>query len=130
MFELYLLRIMVFLIRGWSAILKRKTLKSEEKGKRRIRGKSCPTIYIFGIKLYFAQKHNLKKSCLYHQFFFIVFMRCRVLKRSNDTPNLNIHKYANYNRIEMYINKLSATTQIFIAMDYVIMMSEKCLYFR
>ena len=47
------------------------------------------------------------------------------LKHSNDTPNLNIHKYTNYNIIEIYINRLSTTTQIFIAMDYFIMMSEK-----
>ena len=52
------------------------------------------------------------------------------LKHSNDTPNLNIHKYTNYNIIEIYINRLSTTTQIFIAMDYLIMMSEKYLYFR
>ena len=25
------------------------------------------------------------------------------LKRSNDTPNLNIHKYTDYNTIEIYI---------------------------
>ena len=47
------------------------------------------------------------------------------LKHNNDTPNLNIHKYTNYNIIEIYINRLSTTTQIFIAMDYFIMMSEK-----
>ena len=32
--------------------------------------------------------------------------------------------------MEIYINRLSATTQIFIVMDYLIMMSEKYLYFR
>ena len=75
------------------------------------------------------------------------------LKHSNDTPNLNIHKYTNYNIIEIYINRLSTTTQIYIvlycmcfpliwrkpsstnrsliiAMDYLTMMSEKYLYFR
>ena len=30
----------------------------------------------------------------------------------------------------MYINRSSATTQIFITMDYLITMSEKYLYFR
>ena len=30
----------------------------------------------------------------------------------------------------MYINKLSTTTQIFIAMNYLIVMSEKYLHFR
>ena len=38
------------------------------------------TIHIFGLKLYFAPKHNLKKSCLYHQILITVFMRCRVLE--------------------------------------------------
>ena len=52
------------------------------------------------------------------------------LKLSNDTPNLNIHKYTNYNIIEIYINRLSTITQISIAMDYLVMMSEKYLYFR
>ena len=51
-------------------------------------------------------------------------------KHSNDTPNLNVHKYANYNIIKIYINRLSTTTQIFIAMDYLITMSENYLYFR
>ena len=63
------------------------------------------TIYIFSFKLYYAQNHNMKKSCLY----------------------LNMHKYINYNITEIYINRLSTTTEIFIAMDYLIMMSEKYL---
>ena len=29
-----------------------------------------------------------------------------------------MYKYTNYNAIEIYINRLSTTTQIFIAMDY------------
>ena len=33
-------------------------------------------------------------------------------------------------RPEMYINKLGTTTQIFIAMDYFILMSEKYLHFK
>ena len=53
------------------------------------------TIYIFSFKLYYAQNHNMKKSCLY----------------------LKIHKYTNYNIIEIYIIRLSTTTQIFIAID-------------
>ena len=52
------------------------------------------------------------------------------LKRSNDTPKFNIHKYNNYNIMEIYINKLSLTMLIFIAMDYLILMSEKYLHFR
>ena len=52
------------------------------------------------------------------------------LNHSNDTPKLNIHKYTNYNVIEIYINRLSTTTIIFIAMDYSIIMSEKYFHFR
>ena len=62
---------------------------------------------------------------------------------------MNIHKYTSYYIIEIHINRLITTTQIFIAidclihinrlitttqifiaMDYLIMMSEKYLYFR
>ena len=52
------------------------------------------------------------------------------LKRSNDTPELNIHKYANYNIIKIYINRLSTTMQTVIAIDYLIMMLEKYHEFR
>ena len=39
-------------------------------------------------------------------------------KRSNDTSKVNIHKCINYNIIiEIYINILRTTTQIFIALD-------------
>ena len=51
------------------------------------------------------------------------------LKHSNDTPKVNIHKYTNY-MIKIYINRLSTTTQVFIATDYSIMMSEKYFHFR
>ena len=44
--------------------------------------------------------------------------------------HMNIHKYTNYYIIEIHINRLITTTQIFIAMDYFIMISEKYLYFR
>ena len=46
------------------------------------------------------------------------------LKHSNDTLKLNIHKYTNYNMIKIYINRLSTTTQIFIVVDYWILMSQ------
>ena len=39
------------------------------------------------------------------------------LKHSNDTPKHNIPKYTNHNIIEICINWLSITTQIFITMD-------------
>ena len=31
-------------------------------------------------KLYFARKHSLKKSSLYHHILFRVFMRCRIFE--------------------------------------------------
>ena len=86
------------------------------------------TIYIFSFKLYFPGKHDLKKSCLYYQI--LSGLQDIWNTVGSDTPNLNIHKYTNYNIIEIYINRLSTTTQISIAMDYLIMMSEKWLYFR
>ena len=51
------------------------------------------------------------------------------LKRSNNTPKFNLHKYNNCNIIEISINTLSLTMQIFMAMDYLILMSEKYLNF-
>ena len=53
---------------------RRKTLKSEEKEKRRTREIQITTIYIF------ARKHNLKKSCLYHQILFTVFMHFSIFE--------------------------------------------------
>ena len=67
------------------------------------------------------------KSSLYHHILFTVFMRCRIFE--TQSPKLNIHKY-NYNIIEIYINRLSLTMQISIAMDCLILMSEKYLHFR
>ena len=53
------------------------------------------------------------------------------LKHSNDTTKLNIHIYINIQIIiEIHINRLSTTMQIFIPMDYSIMMSEKYFHFR
>ena len=80
---------------------------------------------------YILLKNKIWKEVVYTIKFYLQFLCVAgYLKHSNDTPNLNIHKYTNYNIIEIYINRLSTTTQIFIAMDYLIMMSEKYLYFR
>ena len=141
--EWYLLRIMVFLAMRWSAEnIEKKKKQTEEniekrREKRRIWGKSNNhNIHIFDFKLYFARKHNLKKVVFTIKLYLQFLCVAGYLKHSNDTPNLNIHKYTNYDIIEMYINRLSTTTQIFIAMDvrndvrYLIMMSEKYLYFR
>ena len=87
-------------------------------------------IYIFGFKLCFARKHNLEKKVFIPSNFIYSFYALQGIWNKNDLTNLNIHIYTNYNIIEIYINRLSTTTQIFIAMDYLIMMSEKYLYFR
>ena len=74
---------------------------------------------------------QFEKKAVYAITFYLQFSCvARYLKRSNDTLELNIHKYTNYNIIEVYINRLSTTTQIFIAMDYLILMSEKYHHFR
>ena len=52
------------------------------------------------------------------------------LKHSNNNIHNSNDKYTNYNIIEIYINRLSTTTEIFRVMDYLIMMSKKYLYFR
>ena len=107
-----------------------KTLKNEEKEKRRIWGKSNNN-NIHLVLNYILLENIIWKEVVYTIKFYLQFLCVAgYLKHSNDTPNLNIHKYTNYNIIEIYINRLSTTTQIFIAMDYLIMMSEKYLYFR
>ena len=84
-----------------------------------------PTIHIFGFKLYFARKHNLKKRLFIPSIFIYSFHALQDIWNTNDTLNLIIYKCTNYNIIEIHINRLITTTQIFIAMDYLIMMSEK-----
>ena len=69
--------------------VKRKKSKEYEKSQ-------ITTIYIFGFKLYFAQKHSLKKSCLYLytiKFYLQFLCVAGYLKHSNDTPKLNIYKH-------------------------------------
>ena len=79
---------MAFLVMGWSVenieekkkTDRRNTLKSEEKEKRRISGRSNNNNIHQCFKLYFAGKHNLKKSRFYQQILFTVFMRCRTFE--------------------------------------------------
>ena len=116
-----------WLVKGMQKILNKrrkhtegKHWKNEEKEKRRIKGKSNNNnkhlwFYLLSKKLCFAWKHSLKKSSL---------------KRSNDISKLNIQKYTDYYIIEVYINRLSATMQIFITMDHLILMSEEYLLFK
>ena len=123
---------MVFLVMGRSAenieekkkTDRRKILNSEEKEKRRIRGKSSNNNE-HQVLNYTLLKNIIWKQVVYNIKFYVQFF-CVVgyLKQSNDTPKLNIHKYKNYIIIEIYIYRLSTTTLIFIAMDYLIMMSE------
>ena len=65
------------------------------------------TIYIFGFKLHFARKHNLKKSCLHLQ---ILFRVCMDIWSTVIIHYVWIHKYKNYNVIDIYINRLGTTT--------------------
>ena len=97
------------------------------------------TISIFGFTFFIKNYILLKnivvkgkkvKSSLYHHTSFTAFCVVEYLKRSNDTPKLNIQKYNNYNIIEIHINRLTIIMQIFIAMDYLILISEKYLHFR
>ena len=107
--------------------------KEADRNKNEEYDESLTTIYIFGFKLYFARKRSLKTSCLYFYTikFYLQFLCVKeYLKHSNDTPNFNIHKYTNYNIIEIYRNRLSTTTQIFMAMDYSILLSKKYFHFR
>ena len=67
------------------------------------------TMYIFGLKFYFAQKQFEKKFLYLYTIKFYSHV-AEYLKHSNDTPELNIHKYANYNIIEIYIHRLCTTT--------------------
>ena len=59
---------------------RRKTLKSEEKKNEECEESDLTTICIFGFKLKFPRKHNLKNCCLYHQILFTIFMRCRIFE--------------------------------------------------
>ena len=79
---------------------RRKTLKSEEKEKRRIQGKSNKNnrhlwFCLVHKKLYFARKHGFKKVVYTITFYLQFLCVAGYLKHSNDTPKLNIHKYTN-----------------------------------
>ena len=116
----------------------RKTLKNEEKEKQRIQGKSNnknkhPWFYLFYKKLYFARKHSLKKwfipSHFIYSFYVLQDIWSAVMIHQSSYGFLLVFR-PNDLRPEMYINKLGTTTQIFIAMDYFILMSEKYLHFK
>ena len=116
---------MVFLVIGWSGenikqekkTGRRKAMKSEENKNEEYEESQITTKYIFGFKIHFTQKHNLKKVLYTIKFYLQFLCVAGHLKHSNDTPNLNIHNYINCNIIKIYINRLRSATQIFIAMD-------------
>ena len=63
-------------------------------------------------------QNTVSKKLVYIITFYLHFLCVAgYLKRSNDTPNLIIDKYANYNIIEIYINRLNTAMQISIAID-------------
>ena len=95
---------------------RRKTLKKEEKEIWKIKRNSNKHLWFYLLykEVYFGWKSSLKKSILIHDILVITFMVAEYLKRSNDTK-FNIHYYKNYNIIELHLNWLSTTTQIFIA---------------
>ena len=87
-------------------------------------------MHIFIIYIFLVENIIWKKVVHTIKFYLQFLCVAGYLEQSNDTPNLNMYKYINYNILEIYINRLSTTTQIFIAMDYLIMMLEEDLYFR
>ena len=115
---------MVFLIIGWSAenieekkkTDRRKPLKSEKKENEEYEENQITTLYIFGVLSYNLLENIIWKKVVNIIKFYLQFLCVAgYLKHSNDTPNLNRHKYTNYNIIEIYTNRSSTTTQIFIA---------------
>ena len=136
---------MVFLVRGRAAEniegkIKtdgRKTLINEDKEKRRIQGKLNNNnenlwFYLF-IKNYILLKNIVVKGkkvkgSLYHHTYSFYALQDIWNAVPNDTPKLNIYKYNSHNITQIYINRLSLTMQIFIAMNY--LMLEKYLHFK
>ena len=87
-------------------------------------------VYIFGFKLYFARKYDLKNlfklfmpSNFIYSFYALWDIWSTVIIHQS-----YIYKIQNCNIIDIYINRLSITTHIFIAMDYLIMMSYKNIF--
>ena len=67
---------------------RRKTLKKEVREKRRLRGKS-------------NNNNILLENIIWRKIVYAI---------NNDTPKLDIHKYKNYDIIEICINRQSTTT--------------------
>ena len=116
-------------------IQQKKNIEKWREKKWRIQGKSNSNnehlwFYLLH-KNYILLKNMVWKKVVYTITFYLQFLCVTGYSRRNsNTPKLNIHKYNNYYIIEIYINRLSTTTRIFIAMDYFILMSEKYVHFR
>ena len=62
--------------------------------------------FTFYIKNYILPKNIVRKKVVSTITFYLQFSCVAgYLKRSNDTPKLSIHKYNNYNIIEIYVNR-------------------------
>ena len=135
----YMLRIMVFLVMGGLQKASKKRMKQTEAKHWKVKRKKneeyeesqITVIYIFDFKLYFARKHSFKKKLFIPSNFIQSFYALQDIWNTVTImyiivmPNIKLW----YN-IEIYINRLNTTTQIFIAMDYLMIMSEKYLDFR
>ena len=133
---------MVFLVRerGSENIEKRgketeeKHWKMKRKKNEEYKESQITTINVFGFTFY-IKKYILLESIVWKKVVYVITFYLHILfvgwylKPRNDTPKLNMHKYTNYNILETYMKRLSNTKQIFMAMDYLILMSEKYLHF-
>ena len=130
---------MIFLVRGRCAeniekkknTDRRKTLLNQVKKNKEYKKSQITTMNILGVTFY-IKNYILLKNIVWKKLVYIIKINLQFLfvggylKRGNDTPKLNMHKYNNYNMTKIYINRLRTTTQIFIA----ILMSENYAHFR
>ena len=80
---------------------------------------------------YILLENIVWKKVVYTIKFYLQFLCfAGYLKDSNDIPKLDINKYTNYDIVEIYIDRLSTTAQTFIAIDYLILISEKYLHWK
>ena len=118
---------------------RRKAWNNEEKEKWGIRAKSINGskhlwFYRLYKRLYFVRKHSLEKlfctiiNFIYRFYALQDIWNAVIIHQSSCGFVLVLRSHDLWS--ETYINKLGTTTQIFIGMDYLILMSEKDLHFR
>ena len=101
----------------------------------RIRGKSNNKNKYLWFDLLYIKKYILlenlvsKKRSLYHQILFSFFTLQDIWNAVMIHQN-SVYINKQITTIEIYINRLSTTIQILLAMDFLILMSEKYLHFR